>query len=64
MAHLRELTRKCQQCDIRTAVVELIGNRNETFGFFCRSCGERKAKYLQQQEDRHDRRNPEARTGT
>ena len=51
MAYLREFQTKCQTagCD-RRAVVEVFGNRNASYGRFCRACGTAHVKRLTREE--------------
>lgn len=50
MAHLRDLP-KCMLCKAKPAVVELRGIRNESYGVFCRPCGEKRLVVIKQVEE-------------
>lgn len=44
MAWLRELNWKCRVCQKIAATVELLGRQNESYGKFCKRCGEKRLK--------------------
>lgn len=50
-AHLRPITRRCDDCDAR-ATVELFNARNASQGVFCRRCGNRRLEGLLRREHR------------
>ena len=54
MAYLRELKRQCGTCPNK-ATVELRTRRNETQGYYCRSCGQRALKTQERIERSNDR---------
>lgn len=47
MAYLKEHT--CDECG-KPAAYELKNRQNETWGRYCKRCGERRLKWLQEQE--------------
>jgi hypothetical protein len=49
MAYLRDATRRCTDCG-KTAVVELVNRWNSTYGFYCRSHGDKRLAELQRSE--------------
>ena len=60
MAYLREMKRDCNTCRAK-ATVELRNRRNESEGFYCRSCGNRSLNRLTRVERENDktiRKNP------
>lgn len=51
MAWLGEINWKCRECNRKPATVEMFGLRNESFGKFCKSCGEKRLKAQKKFED-------------
>lgn len=61
MAYLSAIRVKCEQCQIRRAIVEVFNRRNASQGKFCRLCGRYHLKRVQQAEEaeREREQNPE-----
>ncbi len=51
VAYLVSVKQKCCDCT-RIAVVELRGNRNQTFGVFCKAHGDMQLKRLNAEEEK------------
>lgn len=51
MAYLKEIVWKFCPCGM-PATVELVNNRNEDMGGYCRKCGERELAALKDSESR------------
>lgn len=52
MAFLRELDVCCDWCEDHRAQVELVNAQNAVVGRYCRACGRKKLKEIQEREPR------------
>ncbi|MBX3031451.1 MAG: hypothetical protein KF809_14995 [Chloroflexi bacterium] len=50
MAHLRSIKRECASCG-KPATVELFSTANAPMGTYCKRCGQRAERRLQDSED-------------
>lgn len=51
MAYLRSFETMCRECNRKPATVQLFDQRNSDFGKYCKVCGKRALKNLQEMED-------------
>jgi len=50
MAYFKSIEKKCVDCH-RRATVEVFGDRNESYGYFCLNDGKRRVSKMQKEKE-------------